>query len=85
MAGLPCESCQEPLVVVQTCGPTEDLGERVVLRRERVCLTPSCEFYRIRRQSAEVLLPLSESPDYVPLEHTKVRRALAAHPADRDL
>lgn len=84
MAGLPCEACQEPMAVLQTAGPIEDLGGRVVLPRERVCVTPDCEFYLIRRQSAEVLLPCTDPPERLSLENKRVYRAVMSLLARRE-
>ncbi|WP_288432673.1 hypothetical protein [uncultured Deinococcus sp.] len=59
MASLPCEACQEETTVIPTGIILEDSMGALACRRFRVCTTPECELYLIRRESLEQFLPIS--------------------------
>lgn len=56
---LPCECCQEPMIVLPNGEPILDAADRTVYRRFAVCTNPDCDFYLLRRVTYEVALPLT--------------------------
>lgn len=71
MAGLTCDVCQEPTYVLSNGELGTDADDRVVYRRFRTCVNPTCEQYLIRRESLELMLPPSEAPKKVNLNEVR--------------
>lgn len=74
MAGLPCEACQEPMTVIPGGVVVTDAAGRAVYRRCRVCVTPGCEMYLLRRATFEVAAPLSPSVEVMRPDYSQIRR-----------
>lgn len=86
MSGLPCEACQEPMVVLNSHDPVLDNANRVVFPRSRTCVTEGCEFYLVRRVTYEVVAPLDDDISIVSNTHTKLVRGKGrAMPARAEL
>lgn len=85
MTGLPCEACQEPMIVFQSGALVDDANGRVLYRRFRVCANTACKFYLIRRTTLEVVTPLAPqvrvvSPDLDNLKRLGLPRRTAPLP-----
>lgn len=82
MAGLPCDVCQEETIVLPT--GTESVGEdadgQLIYRRYRVCINPTCERYRQRRETLEAYLPQDGPP--VLMDTAQLRQYLPSAPAN---
>lgn len=59
MSGLPCDACQEPMIVFQSGGLVNDINGRVLYRRRRTCTNTRCELYLIDREALEFAVPLT--------------------------
>lgn len=74
MAGLPCEECQEGMFVIPCGTVMSDASGRTVYRRYRVCITPSCSLYLIRRETFEVAAPLRPDAKLLPADKHQLAR-----------
>lgn len=82
MAGLPCDACQEPSLILPTGVDSvgEDVDGQLIYRRYRVCINPTCERYRQRRETLEAYLPETGKP--VLMDTQQLRQYLPPGPAD---
>lgn len=84
MAGLPCEECRAPMVVIPSGSNVEDAARRVMYRRHRVCINPECSLYLIQRETFEVMSPLALNAPLVSTTNSKLRH-LKLPPRNREL
>lgn len=57
MAGLECDVCMNPTIVIDNGVAETDADGRVTYRRYRVCTNPNCQKFRHRRETVEIFLP----------------------------
>lgn len=80
MAGLPCDACQEETIVVPMGTVDVDVDGHTIYRRYRVCINPTCERYRQRRDTVEMYLPDREGPPTL-VDTAQLRQYLPVEPA----